>query len=110
MAKKKAFLGAAIGAVAGIAQGLIADHQQKKAEQAAAIQRNKAATFEEAQRITQGLANDINFDDKVQYGRLGMKVARKRCGGSIKKAKLGTSVKYSDRDFKFRCGGKRSTK
>lgn len=113
MAKKKAFLGAAIGAVTGIAQGIIGAHQQKKAQQRANVLQNRADTYQEAAALTQARANDFElqnqFNDRIEM-KCGGSARRKRCGGTTKRAKLGTEVKYSDRLDTLRCGGRRCRK
>ena len=84
--RQKAFLGAAIGAVANVVGGVISAKKQKKAEEAAfkqqQEQQNISDNFSQANALTQ-MANNTGYIDDYKK-RISFK-----CGGK-KKALLGT--------------------
>lgn len=86
--RQKAFLGAAIGAVASVVGGVISAKKQKKAEEAAfkqqQIQQNISDNFSQANAMAQ-MANNTNYIDDYKK-RISFK-----CGGR-RKAELGTST------------------
>lgn len=86
--RQKAFLGAAIGAVASVVGGVISAKKQKKAEEVAfkqqQMQQNISDNFSQANAIAQ-MANNTNYIDNYKK-RISFK-----CGGR-RKAELGTST------------------
>ena len=115
--KHKAFLGAVIGAVGGLAQGLIQKHEQDKAQRAAAIQQNRQATFNQAIELTNARVNDNEiyneFADRLDIARLGCSKRRR-----VRKAEYGTTINDFNnidtdliaRSNMLRCGGRRCRK
>lgn len=106
--RKKAFIGAAIGAVAGIAGSLIGGAKKRKQEAAMLKQQqeeqNKTETYQNAQAMSSGVADQSYVEDYQKKVTLKMggytdRVSRKkkvvnriyRCGGR-KKAELGTDA------------------
>lgn len=106
--RKKAFIGAAIGAVAGIAGSLIGGAKKRKQERAMLKQQqeeqNKTETYQNAQALSSGVADQSYVEDYQKKVTLKMggytdrvKSKKKtvnriyRCGGR-KKAELGTDA------------------
>ena len=92
--RQKAFLGAAIGAVANVVGGIISNKKKKKAEEAAfkqqQEQQNISDNFSQANALTQ-MANNTGYIDDYKK-RISFK-----CGGK-KKALLGTEFKAEAKD------------
>ena len=94
--RDKAWLGAVIGAAAGIAGSIIGGNKQKKAAQAQARAQNKQATLEMANNFSNAYGDQEYVDDfqnKITF----------RNGGRVKRTKL-----YScGGKRKFSCGGRK---
>ena len=92
--RQKAFLGAAIGAVASVVGGIISNKKKKKAEEAAFKQQQEAQfrndNFIQAYSLSQ-IANNTGYIDDYKK-RISFK-----CGGK-KKALLGTEFKTEAKD------------
>lgn len=92
--RQKAFLGAAIGAVAGVVGGIISNKKKKKAEELAfkqqQEQQNISDNFSQANAMAQ-IANNTSYIDDYKK-RISFK-----CGGK-KKALLGTEFKTEAKD------------
>lgn len=96
--RDKAFLGAAIGAVAGIAGGLIQGAAAKRQQRRQQIAENKRATYEAANNLSAAYANQEYVDDFEK------KVTFKNGGKTKRKSQ------YTDRintAKKFKCGGRK---
>lgn len=106
--RKKAFIGAAIGAVTGIAGSLIGGAKKRKQERAMLKQQqeeqNKTETYQNAQALSSGVADQSYVEDYQKKVTLKMggyadrtkskkKIVNRiyRCGGR-KKAELGTDT------------------
>lgn len=86
MERKKAFVGAAIGAVTSIASGIINRNAQKKAQRKQNELRNRQDTLQQAANLTSSYADDsyVNeFQDRIAFSCGGRK--KRNCGGKIKK-------------------------
>lgn len=93
--RDKAFIGAAIGSVAGIASSIFGGISQKKAAQQQAKAQNRSDTYAMADNLSEGYGDQEYADDfkqKITFKAGGMckgdrvKIAKKmKCGGRIKK-------------------------
>lgn len=96
--RNKAFLGSVIGSVAGIAGGLIQSAAAKRQQRRQQIAENKRATYESANNLSAGYANQDYIDDFEK------KVTFKNGGKTKRKSQ------YTDRintAKKFKCGGRK---
>ena len=70
MKRKKAFIGAAIGAVGSIVGGLIQNNQQRKAQVRAKREEVRNKGFQEAANLTNSYGNQDytdEYDDKIVF-------------------------------------------
>lgn len=103
--RQKAFLGAIIGAVGGIASSIIGANQQKKANEAALKEQQKQHNINQINSLIQASQDRAYIDaykDRISF----------KCGGK-KKAKLGTNVSSNtnnDRLKMYKIGGRKKGK
>lgn len=96
--RDKAFLGSVISSVAGIAGGLIQSSAAKRQQRRQQIAENRRATYEAANNLSAGYANQEYVDDFEK------KVTFKNGGKTKHKSQ------YTDRintAKKFKCGGRK---
>lgn len=108
--RKKAFIGAAIGAIGNLAGGIISRRKQKKAQERAfrqaQLEQNKTEGFQQAQAMSAQFANQDYVDEyknKITLkngGKVNMKkkgndrvvIAKKFACGGRRKANLGSEI------------------
>lgn len=103
--RQKAFLGAIIGAVSGIASSIIGANQQKKANEAALKEQQKQYNIDQINSLIQASQDRAYIDaykDRISF----------KCGGR-KKALLGANTNnntYYDRRNMYKIGGRKRGK